>query len=112
ATEAAGKHLAPRLTVYPEYVDRAEEWLHPDVRFAVLDASDGEGLARDDRWAAGGDVAPPRLLPSAARAGGPVGEVLDGVVAGEEVGVDEIVTLLRARGTEVARIAEVADELR
>ena len=49
---------------------------------------------------------------SPARAGGAVGEVLDGVLAGEEVGVDEIVTLLGARGPEVARVAEVADELR
>src|SRR6266513_5595506 len=29
ATEAAGKVLAPRLTAYPEYVSRPEEWLHP-----------------------------------------------------------------------------------
>jgi FO synthase len=47
ATEAAGKVLAPRLTVYPEYVRDAETWLHPDVRPAVLAASDSEGLARD-----------------------------------------------------------------
>src|SRR5438876_716541 len=97
-----GKTLAPRLTVYPEYVRDAERWLDPAVRFAVLCASDSEGLARDDTWAAGGDVAPPALLPTSssqpsvsppARAGTPVGEVLDGVLAGEEVGVDEIVTL-------------------
>ncbi|HEX6312273.1 MAG TPA: 5-amino-6-(D-ribitylamino)uracil--L-tyrosine 4-hydroxyphenyl transferase CofH, partial [Acidimicrobiia bacterium] len=44
--------------------------------------------------------------------GGAVGEVLAGVLAGEEVGVDEIVALLGARGAEVARVAEVADELR
>src|SRR5947207_4570533 len=47
ATEAAGKVLAPRLTVYSEYVTRPDEWLHPDVRFPVLCASDGEGLARE-----------------------------------------------------------------
>jgi len=106
--------LAPRLTVYPEYVRAADEWLHPDVRTAVWRASDAEGLARDDTWASGGDAEPPRLLPASApaRAGGPVGEVLDGVLAGQEVGVDEIVTLLSARGPEVTRIAEVADQLR
>src|SRR4029077_18994834 len=48
ATEAAGKTLAPRLTVYSEYVRDAERWLDPAVRFAVLCASDSEGLARDD----------------------------------------------------------------
>ncbi|MFM8303355.1 MAG: 5-amino-6-(D-ribitylamino)uracil--L-tyrosine 4-hydroxyphenyl transferase CofH [Actinomycetota bacterium] len=114
ATESAGKVLAPRLTVYPEYVRDAETWLHPDVRTAVWHASDLEGLARDDRWASGGDVDPPRLLPLPvpARAGGPVGEVLAGVLAGESVGLEEIVTLLTARGPEVGAVAEVADQLR
>jgi FO synthase len=118
ATEAAGKVLAPRLTVYPEYVDDAEIWLAPGVRSAVLAASDGEGLARDDAelgpWHAGGEHEPPALLPPTvpARAGGRVGEVLAGVLAGQEAGVDELATLLGARGPEVARVAEVADQLR
>jgi FO synthase len=118
ATEANGKVLAPRLTVYPEYVRAPGDWLHPDLRFAVLDRSDAQGLARDDRWAAGADVPPPALLPPAtvrpapARAGGPVADVLSAVADGEEVGVDEIVTLLGARGPEVALVAEVADDLR
>jgi FO synthase len=114
ATEAAGFELAPRLTIYPEYVQQPDEWLHPDVRTAVLVASDLEGLARDTAWAPGrDDLDPPSLLPAAAaRAGGAVGEVLEGVLAGEEVGVDEIVVLLGARGREVARVAEVADQLR
>ncbi|MDQ1454827.1 MAG: synthase [Actinomycetota bacterium] len=115
ATEGAGFVLAPRLTVYPEYVQHAEEWLHPDVRTAVLVASDLEGLARDTAWAPGrDDLEPPNLLPAewTHATSGPVGEVLAGVLAGEEVGVDEIVTLLAARGPEVARVAEVADQLR
>ena len=44
ATEAAGKTLAPRLTVYSEYVRDGDHWLHDDVRFAVRSASDLEGL--------------------------------------------------------------------
>ncbi|HZQ77583.1 MAG TPA: 5-amino-6-(D-ribitylamino)uracil--L-tyrosine 4-hydroxyphenyl transferase CofH [Acidimicrobiia bacterium] len=114
ATEAAGKVLAPRLTVYPEYVSRPEEWLHADVRFAVLCASDGEGLAREGAWSAGGHESPPDLLSGAApaRAGGPVGEVLAGVELGQQVGVEEIVTLLGARGPELAAVAELADHLR
>jgi len=114
ATEDAGFVLAPRLTVYPEYVQRPDEWLHPDVRTAVLVASDLEGLARDTTWSPGrDDLEPPHLVPAArASAGGAVGEVLAGVLAGEEVGIDEIVTLLGARGPEVGRVAEVADQLR
>jgi FO synthase len=95
-----------------------DHWLHDDVRFAVRCASDSEGLARDDAWAAGGDVAPPTLVPASlppgwtARARTPVGEVLDGVLRGEEVGVDEIVTLLEARGADFVEVANVADQLR
>jgi len=47
-TEAAGHVLAPRLTIYPEFVLRPQEWLHPSLRFRVMDRSDAEGLGRDD----------------------------------------------------------------
>jgi FO synthase len=113
-TEANGFALAPRLTIYPEYAAQPEEWLHPDVRTAVLVVQDMDALARDTSWSPGrDDLTPPTLLPAAlARAGGAVGEVLEGVQAGEEVGVNEIVTLLGARGPEVAAVAAVADDLR
>src|SRR5919112_1400090 len=78
-TEAAGMTLAPRLTVYPEYAADPERWLDPDLRFPVLDRADAEGLARDDRWAAGDPQPPPVLIDPArfpsATAGGRVGEV-------------------------------------
>jgi len=140
-TEAKGLTLAPRLTIYPGYVQRADEWIAEDLRFAVMDRADAEGLARDDpgavfpervefvaqgddgadveiigdrstQWYSGADVDPPTLVPAPAFATGAVREVLDGVMAGEEPGVDEIVTLFRARGREVAAVCDVADELR
>ncbi len=113
ATQAAGFELAPRLTIYPELALDPVRWLDPAVRPAVLAAADAEGLGRDlDRWFAGGQAPPPRLLPDTPRAGGRVGEVLAGVLAGQQVGEDEIVTLFSARGREVAAVAEVADDLR
>jgi FO synthase len=112
-TEERGFALAPRLTIYPSYVREAERWLDPAMQFPVLDCSDAEGLGRDDhRWYSGADSEPPTLLPASARAGGAVGEVLAGVLMGQTVGVDEIVTLFSARGPEVAAVAEVADDLR
>jgi FO synthase len=51
-------------------------------------------------------------VPAPAAATGAVREVLDGVVGGQEPGVDELTTLLHARGREVAAVAEVADDLR
>ncbi len=154
ATEAAGRTLAPRLTIYPERALDPDRWLGVAVRPAVLDLSDAEGLARDHPWCSGGDVAPPDLVvlpdrvaapgtgspdPQAGSPGtgtgshedpphregspgtvavwgrrGPtaVSEVLDGVLAGAEVGEDEIVTLFSARGREVRDVAAVADHFR
>ena len=118
ATEAAGHTLAPRLTVYPSFALDPGRWLDPAVRFAVLDASDAEGLARDAAWCSGARTPPPPLRPrprSARPAGGgpgAVAEVLAGVALGQEVGIDEIVTLFSARGPEVRQVAEVADDLR
>jgi 7,8-didemethyl-8-hydroxy-5-deazariboflavin synthase CofH subunit/7,8-didemethyl-8-hydroxy-5-deazariboflavin synthase CofG subunit len=115
-TEAAGMTLAPRLTVYPEFAADPDRWLDPDLRFPVLDRSDAEALARDDRWAAGDHDPPPMLIDPAGfptpRAGGRVGEVLAGVAAGQEPGEEELVALFAARGPEVRAVAEVADDLR
>jgi FO synthase len=141
ATEDAGLVLAPRLALHPEFALEPERWLDERVRFPVLDRADAEGLARDDpgavlpqrfedvanagtgaevrlvgrrstAWYSGADAEPVELVPAAARAGGAVGEVLEGVRAGMEPGVDELVTLFGARGPEVAAVAALADELR
>jgi FO synthase len=141
ATENAGHTLAPRLTVYPEVVTEPDCWLDERVRFPVLDRSDAEGLARDDpgavwperhaaaanvgtgaevvqvgrrstQWYSGADASAPTLLPGRSAASGAVAEVLDGVLAGQETGPEELLTLLIARGPEVVRVAEVADQLR
>ncbi len=71
------------------------------------------GTDRSTAWYAGAPVSPPTLVPGAASvAVGPVAEVLRGVLDGDEVGEDEIVTLFGARGSEVRAVAQVADELR
>ena len=91
-TEAKGKSLAPRLTVYPEFVINPEKWCDPSLDFALMDRSDAEGLARDDsgqvwpekvtaadvvhdgaevvlvghrstQWYSGANNAPPMLIP-------------------------------------------------
>ena len=142
ATESRGLALAPRLTVYPSYVHDPQRWLGEGVRFAVQDRSDAEGLGRDDpgavwperhraaanvgtgaevvqigrrstAWYSGaGTTGPVTLVPGRAVAAGAVGEVLAGARAGQEAGVDELVTLFSARGREVAAVAELADDLR
>ncbi len=140
-TEEAGMTLAPRLTVHASYARAPHRWIDPSLHFAVADRSDSDGFARDDpgsvwpertmerskvgdgaefeltgtissQWYVGADGDPLALVPGRASAGGPVGEVLQGVRSGDDVGSDELLTLFRARGPEVAAIAEVADEVR
>lgn len=140
-TEGAGHELVPRLTVHPSYVRDPSRWIDQNLHFAVMDRSDSEGFGRDDpgsvwpertvakaavddgaeyeltgdistQWYVGGNSDPVVLVPAARHASGAVGEVIEGVRAGQDVGFDEIVTLFKARGREVAEIAHLADELR
>jgi 7,8-didemethyl-8-hydroxy-5-deazariboflavin synthase CofH subunit/7,8-didemethyl-8-hydroxy-5-deazariboflavin synthase CofG subunit len=94
-----GAVFVQRLTPpSPEQVDDGVEVLHIGPRSTA--------------WYSGAPNRPPTLVPGRARAGGAVGEVLQGVRAGQQVGLDEIVTLFGARGPEVVAVAEVADDLR
>lgn len=69
---------------------------------------------RSTAWYSGADVVPPVLVPAhpLSAATGAVGEVIDGVVAGQELGETEIVTLFSARGPQVRAVAALADRLR
>ena len=64
------------------------------------------------QWYDGTGADPESLIPGEPFATGAVKEVLEGVRAGQDVGFDEMLTLFRARGREVAAVAQVADELR
>jgi FO synthase len=101
ATRGRGLELAARLPVYPEFVGPA--WLDPAVLPAVLRLSDSVGLAREGRWSPGVDAAPAF---SVRRETLPLG------LAGGELGGDELVRLLRARGGERERVFAAADRLR
>lgn len=141
-TEARGFALAPRLTIHPEFAKDPDRWLDPGLHFPVMDRAEADGLARDDpgavfpekaelvgqaddgaevrligerstQWYSGAPVTPlPLISAEPVTVGGPVGEVVAGVRAGQEAGFDELLTLLRARGPEVAAVAQLADELR
>ncbi|HKY12477.1 MAG TPA: 5-amino-6-(D-ribitylamino)uracil--L-tyrosine 4-hydroxyphenyl transferase CofH, partial [Gaiellaceae bacterium] len=98
-TEAHGFALAPRLAVYPEHV--SGRWLDAGVMPHVLHAADGEGLARDDRWAAGAQTA----IPFTPRDALPIG-------SRDELDEDGIARLFAARGEELHRVLAAADRLR
>jgi FO synthase len=100
ATEAAGAELAPRLPIYPEFVGDLDRWTDARVAQEIRKHADADGLARDDRWAAGTESPPPRLPRSA-----PL--VLDG-----DLDEDRITALFQARGRELGAVLAAADELR
>ena len=80
-----------------------DRWVDPAVAPAVRRASDGLGLAREDRWAPGEPVEVPFLVRR---------DAIPLELAGEELGRDEIVRLLSARGSERERVFAAADRLR
>jgi FO synthase len=87
-TEARGRTLAPRLTLYPEFALQPQRWLDPAMRFPVLDHSDAEGLGRDlERWYSGGGAPAPILISTVtAPLGGPVAGVSGGGAVGGSPG--------------------------
>jgi FO synthase len=99
ACEGRGLALAPRLPVYPAWIDG--QWIDPAVMPAVLRASDSLGLAREDAWSPGEDrpvpFVPRDVLPLETR---------------DELGEEEIVRLFRARGEEREQVFAAADRLR
>ena len=100
ATRSRGLELAPRLPVYPGFLD--PQWLDPRVLPAALRASDALGLAREDRWHPGERGAAPFAVSRDALP-------LD---SRDELGEEELVRLFRARGEERQRVFAAADRLR
>ncbi|MBA2460696.1 MAG: 5-amino-6-(D-ribitylamino)uracil--L-tyrosine 4-hydroxyphenyl transferase CofH, partial [Actinobacteria bacterium] len=100
ATCSRGLELAPRLPVYPRYLD--SEWLDPRVLPTALRSSDALGLAREDHWHPG------------ERGGVPFAVLRDALPldSSDALGEEELVRLFRARGEERQRVFAAADRLR
>lgn len=106
--ERRGLHLAPRLTVYPQW--HGEQFLDDHVRPSVLALSNAHGHRRDDEWFSGGDSTPPTFKKGPLT--GKVEQILHRYEPGYEFSEDELVKLFNARGTNVAAIADLADGIR
>jgi FO synthase len=117
ATESKGYLLLERLALHPAYAREAERWTDERLRPRVWRAMDAEGLARVERWAPGTTEEIPATTLAEAHGRRPskvrpeFGRALAG--AGErDLTEDEIALLFTARGTELADLCRVADELR
>ncbi len=110
---AASKHLCERLALYPAYSRAPERWLAPNMKRAVLRASDGDGLARGDEWSPGSALALAVTASSALPA--PSSELqrtLSRARDGKALGEAEITSLFQARGAAFEAVCAAADGLR
>ena len=110
-TERGGRHLIPRLPVYPSH--QSERWIDPAVLPSVRRQSDTHGWAREDGWMSGGRVLPSipsdsGCRPSDAR----ITSALDALEKGCEPDPVLIELLFSARGADVERVCTAADALR
>lgn len=113
-TAQAGKRLTQRLTIYPQYVVRAENWVHSSMRASVLQHSDSEGYPREDTWVAGTAMKPPfriKRVPPAATTRS-LGQILTRAEDGSVLTAQQIKTLFAARGDDVAAVCHAADAVR
>ncbi len=117
ATEDRGYLLLERLALHPAYALDAGEWVDEMLRSRVWAAMDAEGLARTEIWSPGTVESIPRETIREVRGHRPSKmrpeffRALAG--AGErDLNEEEISVLFTARGTELAELCRVADELR
>lgn len=120
-TSAAGKVLAPRLTIYRRYIEDRERWIDPGLVGSVLRHADSDGLARDDdrelAWAAGASVIPPDAPHRTTARGGAapardLGRILAAVRDCRRLSEEDVIALFRVRGPAFEAVCEAADELR
>ncbi len=117
AAEDKGYLLLERLTLHPRYALDAERWVDEGLRSRVWAGIDAEGFARVEEWAPGTTekvpehtvrevrgARPSKTRPEFARALAAAGE--------RDLSEEEVSLLFTARGTELAELCRVADDLR
>jgi FO synthase len=115
-TEAAGKVLAERLTLYPPYAKSPDLWVDPAMRRAVLELSDGAALGREDIWRTGRSTELPADFRRMYRSP-PASPITPLVVemtgkGAEHLEPDTVAALFDARGADFWLVCEAADALR
>lgn len=116
-TQAAGKVLVERLSIYPRFARQPSRWLDPEIRPGFYDCVDGGGWARCDDWNPGR----PQALPSSSFNSNSrqpitgrthVEAVLERTAKEQTLDEQDIVTLFGAREADFAAVCHAADDLR
>ncbi len=116
-TAKAGKNLAQRLTIYPQYILDPNTWMDSRFHAPVLDLVDSEGLPREDEWCPGDPIDPPegelqriRSVPSVVSS--EIKAIVQKVHASELLAEKDIVRMFSARGDDFSFLCQAADEIR
>ncbi len=118
ATAEAGKYLTERLTIYPNYAQNLNVWVHADLHQRILDLIDAEGMPRTDEWCPGDvETAPPvevmtAIMDAPSHVSADINAILAKVEDNDDLNESEIVRLFQARGDDFTAVTQAADRLR
>jgi FO synthase len=111
-TEAAGKTLLERLTIYPEFARVPARWADAALLPALNAASDASGYARADAWSPGMAAVPLFLPTPASRISARTAGLLARLRAGDLASEEDAATLFEAHGGDFHAVCHAADVLR
>jgi FO synthase len=111
-TSNSGKRLVERLAIYPKFALMPKKWLGSLLERAVTQSVDSAGLPRIDNWSPGLTVQIPQKESEDFAADPEVLTALDRIGSGTKPILDDIVSLFKARGTDIDRVTSAADNLR
>ncbi len=115
-TEKAGKTLAERLTIYPDYI-REGDWVDSKFVTPILGLVDAEYLPKMDSWTPGEMVEPPlsvlqQIKDRASPLSQNIKDIFEKVDEGQLLNEHEVVSLFKARGSNFSAVCDKANELR
>ena len=115
-TEKAGKTLAERLTIYPDYI-REGGWVDSKFITPILELVDAEYLPKMDSWTPGEMVEPPlsvlqQIRDRASPLSQNIKDIFEKVDEGQLLNEHEIVSLFEARGSNFSAVCDKANQLR
>ena len=118
-TEAAGKFLEQRLTIYPKYIKEITKWVDSEVTATVLNLSDASGFAKRDPWIPGERSPIPSLEKNLLQksvtkssVSTEVRSILQNIQKTAQPKIFELAKLFECRGADFSYVARTADDLR
>ena len=118
-TEAAGKFLEQRLTIYPKYIKEYSKWVDDKVASTVFNLSDASGFAKRDPWIPGERSSIPSLdkellqkLVTKNSVSTEVRSILENIQKTAQPKIAELAKLFECRGADFSYVTRAADDLR